>query len=65
MNTRLTLILVLATLVISCSGEDSGTGGGEHVWKDQTDAMEKAKAVEGILEESSRDLRQHIQDETE
>ena len=37
----------------------------DHVWKEQTDMLEKAKAVEGILKESAEDQRQQIQNEAE
>ena len=57
---RLALSLLMV-LLAACSGE-SGISAteekGEHVWKTQTDALEKARQVEGLLDEAaSRQLR--------
>jgi hypothetical protein len=55
-------VLLVALLLYACSGEDEETGKG-HVWKDQTDMMEKAKKVEGIVQESAERQRDQIEDQ--
>lgn len=60
----LTLVLFSTLLISSCSddsNQDKKTPTGDHVWKDQTRTMEKAKAVEGILEESAQEQREMIE----
>lgn len=37
----------------------------DHVWKSQTDTIEKAKAVEGIIQDSADSQRQQIQEQTQ
>ena len=55
----------------SCSENNSGQenkAGPEkkgHVWKEQTDTMNKAKAVEGVIQESADAQHQQVQDETQ
>ena len=56
---RLTLG-VFIVLLAACSGESSSTTDEkhDHVWKTQTDALEKAKQVEGLMDDAaSRHLR--------
>ena len=57
---RLSLSLLMV-LMAACSGESGSSATdkkGEHVWKTQTDALEKARQVEGLLDEAaSRQLR--------
>lgn len=44
-----TIFLVLACLFITACGSDDDQAKGEHVWKEQTDTIDKAKEVEGML----------------
>ncbi len=57
---RMTLGLFIVALA-ACSGESGSSATDkkhDHVWKTQTDALEKAKQVEGIVNEAaSRHLR--------
>lgn len=57
---RLALGLFIVVLA-ACSGENGSSATNEkhdHVWKTQTDALEKAKQVEGLVNEAaSRHLR--------
>ena len=50
------MIIVMAALLVACS-DDAENG---HVWKDQTDMIDKAKAVEDVLNTSSQQQRQQI-----
>ena len=62
---KLLSITILVTLVISaCSDEGKNHEEQEHVWKDQTEALDKAKAVEGIIQDSARAQEQQIQEDT-
>ena len=57
--------LLLASLLLGgCSGDDEDAGK-THVWKEQTDTMDKARAVEGILQESADDERKKIEEQTQ
>lgn len=46
-----------------CSDDDAEAKK-EHVWKEQTDAINKAKAVEGVLQDSADAERKKIEDQT-
>ena len=61
------LFFIQALFLASCDNEDppDREQAQDHVWKEQTDTIEKAKAVEGILQESAKEQRRQIQDETE
>ena len=56
---RLTLVLLIAALGACSTGSGEGTDvQGDHVWKTQTDALEKARQVEGLMDEAAgRQLR--------
>lgn len=58
------ILLMSILLLISCS-ENSNSEKNDHVWKEQTQAIEKAKAVEGLLMESAEDQRRQIYDQSE
>ena len=62
---KLLSITILVTLVISaCSDEGKNQEKQDHVWKEQTEALDKAKAVEGIIQDSARAQEQQIQEDT-
>ena len=59
------LLLLSLFLISACSednNQDKKTPTGDHVWKEQTMTMEKAKAVEGILEDAAQEQREVIED---
>ena len=60
-----TCIVLLATFIfmIGCSDDDTEAKKA-HVWKEQTDTMNKAKAVEGVLQDSADAERKQIEDQT-
>lgn len=63
------LIIISLVLLSSCGDNSAGSQDAKqkhnHVWKSQTDTLDKAKAVEGVLQESADSQRQQIQDATE
>ena len=54
-------LMVLVSLV-GC-GSDEKVAKGEHVWKEQTKALDKAKAVEKTLMDSARQRLQQSNDQ--
>ncbi len=66
MTKRLISIFFISFLLITACSDDEGKSKkeltGDHVWKDQTNTMEKAKAVEGILEEAAQEKREAIEE---
>ena len=50
---RLFLVLLFMTLVTACSDRDDKPIGDTHVWKGQTDALEKARNVEQLIQDSA------------
>ena len=64
------IFLALVLLFISaCSDEDKGTSenkpGGDHVWKEQTKAIDKTKEVEGLLKDVSEQQRKIIDEQAQ
>ena len=57
---NISMILVLLYLS-GCSGDD-GTTSEEHVWKGQTDTLDKARAVEDVLSQDAMDKSRMIED---
>lgn len=70
MNVALKTILLLGTCLIftGCSGEDDSNNTEakkDHVWKEQTDTINKAKEVEGMIMDSAADTRNKIEQQSE
>ena len=57
---RYGLVIIMAALLVACSGGDDTDRG--HVWKEQTDMIDKAKGVEDMLDKSSQQQRQQIEE---
>ncbi|MFT5133289.1 MAG: PBP1b-binding outer membrane lipoprotein LpoB [Gammaproteobacteria bacterium] len=56
MKTRnIWLILVSTLFFAACSDSNDNKVSGDHVWKEQTATIDKAKEVEGILKKSAED----------
>jgi PBP1b-binding outer membrane lipoprotein LpoB len=59
-------IIVFITLGINaCSEEGNNQQQQDHVWKEQTETLDKAKAVEGILKDTVDTREQQLQDDSE
>lgn len=55
--------LLCAVLLLSaCGGEAENT---DHVWKQQTDAIDRAKGVEDMLESADAQHRQRIEEQAQ
>lgn len=58
-------VLVLTLVALgACSGEDSEAEK-THVWKEQTDTMDKARAVEGMLQDAADAERKKIEEQAQ
>jgi hypothetical protein len=65
MKYPLLMFLVFSVVFMAgCSGEQEGTGGGDHVWKGQTDTIDKAKEVESMVMGQAEDMRKAIEKQT-
>ncbi len=61
MNIKSGLVTALFVMILGCSGEDS-SGSGEHVWKGQTESIDKAEQVEGLLNDAALQTRNAIEE---
>ena len=50
-------------LLCACSGGESGSG--DHVWKEQTDMLDKAQGVEDLLGDADARQRQRMEEQTQ
>lgn len=58
------ILLMSILLLVSCS-EDNSSQSNDHVWKEQAETIDKARAVEDLLMDSAEDQRRQIQDQSE
>ena len=65
-------IIFLATalmLVSACSDDEQGSSegklSGDHVWKEQTQTIDKAKEVEGLLQDDADQQRKAIDEQVQ
>jgi len=60
-----TIIFIAAVLLFvpACSDDDRESG--DHVWKEQTQALDKAKEVEGLLKDASDQQRKIIDEQAQ
>ncbi len=54
------LTILLAAGLIACGGEPEPQQQPDHIWKSQTDMIDRASEVEGMVSESSDRQRQQI-----
>ncbi|MFT5396170.1 MAG: outer membrane biogenesis lipoprotein LolB [Gammaproteobacteria bacterium] len=61
------LMLVSCSIFVACSDESNSSADAkkDHVWKEQTDTIDKAKEVEGMMMESAAATRKLIDEESE
>ncbi len=65
---QIILILISCFLVYGCSDDNSNESKEvkvDHVWKEQTDTIDKAKAVEGMLLDSADATRKEIEHQSD
>ncbi len=66
-----TIIFLASILLFSsaCSDDDNATSenkeSGDHVWKEQTQALDKAKEVDGLLKDATDQQRKIIDEQTQ
>jgi len=63
---KILLLLVLAVFITACSDSDKPQKvEQDHVWKEQTDMIDKAKDVEQMLKDSAALQQQRIDQQTQ
>jgi hypothetical protein len=60
---KIIILGVALLLTMSCSDDDKDSG--DHVWKEQTQSIDKAKEVEGLLKDATDQQRKIIDDQTQ
>lgn len=68
MQTFIKVIMLVASclMFVACS-DDSNSGADakkDHVWKEQTDSIDKAKEVEGMILESQNKMKEELEEQT-
>ena len=61
---RAFLLLISCSILAACSDESNGSGAEakkDHVWKEQTEMINKAKEVEGMVLDSAAATRKAIE----
>jgi len=64
MQSNKILVLLVTVLLYACSNDESGTGTGDHVWKDQVKTIDKAKQAEQKILDAAELQRQAIEEQT-
>lgn len=64
MKIRVLFVVCLLAVSVSCSDEQHPVDG-DHVWKDQTDMIDKAKQVEQLVNDSALQQKQDIEQSTD
>ncbi len=60
----LAILLIYNVILLSaCSGEQEGTDSGDHVWKEQTDTIDKAKEVEIMVMDQAEEMKKAIEEQ--
>lgn len=49
---KLIFLISIIPLLASCSDSSDNKASGDHVWKEQTDTIDKAKEVEAAIQKS-------------
>jgi outer membrane biogenesis lipoprotein LolB len=65
---KIFLLLISSLMLIACSDEsssDSTETKKDHVWKEQTDTINKAKEVEGMIMGAAEETRKAIEQQGE
>jgi len=58
------LLVVMSVFLTACSDETDKVEG-DHVWKEQTDMIDKAKDVEKLINDAALQQRQQIEENTQ
>ena len=66
MNMMLRVLLFFCVLVLSaCSFESNESGADNHVWKSQTDALQKARDIEQQLANDVNEKKRKIEQQSQ
>jgi hypothetical protein len=66
-----TVLIIGITLLLVCACSDDGKDTtkekltGDHVWKEQTQAIDKAKAAQGLIEDATVEQRKIIDEQAQ
>ncbi len=60
---KIIILSAVLLLVSACSDDDRESG--DHVWKEQTQVLDKAKEVEGLLKDVSDQQRKIIDEQAQ
>ncbi len=60
---KIIVLSAILLLVSACSDDDRESG--DHVWKEQTQVLDKAKEVEGLLKDVSDEQRKIIEEQAQ
>ncbi len=62
-----TILCVYVLLVVACStnDDDDYQPAGDHAWKTQTEALDKARNVEQLLQDAAEDKRRAMEQQTQ
>ena len=66
--TKILLLLISCSIFTACSDDSDSSNAvskKDHVWKEQTDTIDKAKEVEAMLMKSTEAKKNMIEDETQ
>ena len=58
-------VMLFVFLLLGCGDNNEGKAGGDHVWKEQTDTIDKAKEVEDMLLKSAEEKARSIDAQTQ
>lgn len=59
------LFLVVMTVCLTACSDETDKVQGDHVWKEQTDMIDKAKDVEVLINDAALQQRQQIEESTQ
>ena len=60
---KLLLVLVSTLFIAACSDESDSKASSDHVWKEQTDTIDRAKEVEAMMLKSAEDRSKSIEEQ--
>ena len=60
---KLAVALIFLLGLAGCSGDEGSGAKGDHVWKEQTDTINKAKQVEGMVMDAAKAQREAVENQ--
>ncbi len=63
----LNTLVILASIffMAACTDNNDSNVSGDHVWKDQTDSIDKAREVEALMEKATAEQSKSIEEQTQ